>query len=254
MTLRQGRWQDVLQDVTECDAVIGDPPYSEATHKGWNAGEQQVRTATGQQTRQRIKYEPMTEGSVDILIDSWVPRCRGWMGFMTDDFLIGPHRQSYRKQGRYDFAPVIIHQKRPRLLGDGPSSWAIYFMVARPKTREFSTWGCLPGSYEANTVSVPGISGAKPLDLMCAIVRDYSKPDDLIVDTHAGSGTTLLAAAQEGRRAIGAEMNPATFELAVKRLSKGYTERLFRDGIVGTQETAGAIAAFEAEEKRKRKG
>ena len=26
--LRLGRWQDVLADVTTCDAVICDPPYS----------------------------------------------------------------------------------------------------------------------------------------------------------------------------------------------------------------------------------
>jgi hypothetical protein len=56
----------------------------------------------------------------------------------------------------------------------------------------------------------------------------------------------------EGRRAIGAEMDPDTYELAVKRLSKGYTERLFREGLTGEQQTAGPIAEFEAEQKRKK--
>lgn len=32
--LRCGRWQDVLADVTQCDAVITDPPYSDKTHSG----------------------------------------------------------------------------------------------------------------------------------------------------------------------------------------------------------------------------
>lgn len=37
MTLRLGRYQDVLSDVV-CDAVITDPPYSDRNHKGYNRG------------------------------------------------------------------------------------------------------------------------------------------------------------------------------------------------------------------------
>jgi DNA modification methylase len=53
---------------------------------------------------------------------------------------------------------------------------------------------------------------------MRAIVRDYSRPGDLVCDPCAGGGTTLLAAIMEGRRAIGSEIDPVTFEKAVKRL------------------------------------
>jgi len=53
---------------------------------------------------------------------------------------------------------------------------------------------------------------------MREIVLQYSAPGDLVVDTCAGSGTTLLLAAATGRRSIGAEMDPATFDLAVDRL------------------------------------
>jgi 23S rRNA G2445 N2-methylase RlmL len=35
--LRLGDWREVLADV-EPDAVITDPPYSERTHSGHNAG------------------------------------------------------------------------------------------------------------------------------------------------------------------------------------------------------------------------
>ena len=62
---------------------------------------------------------------------------------------------------------------------------------------------------------------------MRAIVRDYSRPGDLIVDPCAGGSTTLLAAAIEGRRAIGAEIDEATYYKAVKRLEAGYTRDMF---------------------------
>lgn len=56
-----------------------------------------------------------------------------------------------------------------------------------------------------------------------AIVRDYTKPGDLVVDPFCGGGTTALACAIEGRCCITSEMDPATFELARKRLERGFT-------------------------------
>lgn len=59
---------------------------------------------------------------------------------------------------------------------------------------------------------------------MRTLVRHYSRPGDLIAEPHAGSGTTPLAAAAiEGRRAVGAEMDPTTYEKARDRIARGYT-------------------------------
>ena len=91
-------------------------------------------------------------------------------------------------------------------------------------------WGCLPGAYEAPTVKGSGIAGAKPLGLMRAIVRDYTRPGDLVVDPFCGSGTTALACAMEGRRCITSEVDPRTYDLAVKRLQRGHTPDLFAGG------------------------
>jgi site-specific DNA-methyltransferase (adenine-specific) len=62
---------------------------------------------------------------------------------------------------------------------------------------------------------------------MRAIIRDYTRPGDLIVDPCAGGATTLLAAAIEGRRCIGSEMDPETYAKAVRRLEAGWTPDLF---------------------------
>jgi len=62
---------------------------------------------------------------------------------------------------------------------------------------------------------------------MRAIVRDYSRPGDLVCDPCAGAATTLLAAAMEGRRAVGSEMDPATLEKAQTRIARGFTPTLF---------------------------
>lgn len=92
----------------------------------------------------------------------------------------------------------------------------VYANVARPK--RLHKWGTLPGGY----TGTPGERihiGGKPLWLMRALIRDYTKRGDLVVDPCAGAATTLVAAFQEGRRAIGAEADPETHALAMRRLT-----------------------------------
>ena len=58
----------------------------------------------------------------------------------------------------------------------------------------------------------------KPLDLMLWLIRSYSRPRNLVVDPFIGSGTTLVAARQTGRRAIGCDTSEECCEVAVKRV------------------------------------
>ncbi len=60
----------------------------------------------------------------------------------------------------------------------------------------------------------------KPLELLRVLV-EYSCPTDgLVIDPFMGSGTTLIAAKQLGRRAIGIEIEEKYCEIAAKRLSQ----------------------------------
>jgi site-specific DNA-methyltransferase (adenine-specific) len=90
-------------------------------------------------------------------------------------------------------------------------------------------WGSLPGAYlDSKSQRKPGnvVIGAKQLHTMEALVRDYSKPGDLICDPCAGGATTALAAIGLGRRFVGAEIDPDTHAKAMKRLSGGYQMEL----------------------------
>lgn len=61
----------------------------------------------------------------------------------------------------------------------------------------------------------------KPVKLMEWMIRSYTRPGDLILDNVAGSGTTLVAARNCGRRAIGVEMSEEHVTHAVDRLRSG---------------------------------
>ncbi len=59
----------------------------------------------------------------------------------------------------------------------------------------------------------------KPLQLMLAMVEDFTDPGDLVCDPFAGSGTTGVACLRLGRRFLGIERDDAYFEIARRRLN-----------------------------------
>jgi len=220
MELRCGDFREVLAGV-ECGAVITDPPYGERTH----ADGASLSASASASAPVPIGYRPMTPQGVAESAALWSGWCSGWLCVFSCDTLHPVWRAEMEAAGRYAFPAVPVRQFVPRLVGDGPSRFGPYLTVSRPRMAEFMKWGTLPDWYSSATTR-GYVRGGKPLPLMQAIVSDYSRPGDLVCDPCAGGGTTLLAAAIEGRRAIGAELDPETFDKAVARLSRGYTPRM----------------------------
>jgi len=240
--LRPGRWEDALAEVGEVDTIITDAPYSKRTHEGHDAAVSHIRLAgeekrmrvdkrtgavysVGVNRRRSISYAAWSSRDVRRFVDSWAPRNRGWFVCMSDHSLCSAYEKAFERHGLTTFAPVtaFIPGMTVRMSGDGPASWTIYINVARPK--RLHTWGALPGGYTGNQGEREHIGG-KPLWLMRALVRDYTRRGDLVCDPCAGAATTLIAAAAENRRAVGAEVDPNTFKLAQERIARGYTPSL----------------------------
>lgn len=228
LDLRLGDWRSVLADV-ECDHLISDPPYSERTHAKQCHGRRDEVCAGKYVSARGLGYSALSEDDVVEFVEAWSTRTVGWMAIFTDSELYPQWRDSMRAAKRYVFAPIACVQvgMNVRLAGDGPSSWTTWLVVSRPRTMR--AWGTLPGAYYGNPFDAgqntatssrrTGVVGSKPLWLMRAIVRDYSRPGDLIADPFAGGGSTLLAAQMEGRRAVGSERDPETFRKAQARCS-----------------------------------
>jgi len=203
-----GTWQDAAWP-EQVDCIITDPPYSERVHGGQTA------------KRRDIDYTSLTEADVQAWAKAWAPRVRYWIAVMCDHSLIPTWSAALSAAGLYTFAPVpcVITGMTCRLTGDGPSSWAVYLMVARSKAA--SKWGTLPGAYvvpHEGSGRAENRIGGKPLPLMRQIVRDYSRPGMVVADPCCGYGTTLIAAAEQGRTVWGCDTDAESVRRTRERL------------------------------------
>lgn len=248
------------------DALIVDPPYSARTHDGHDDGTAhanraevgRVNRTTGQVERgwQRsaIDYAAWDAGDVELFSRSFIPLTRGWACMLTDHALARAWEESLTAEGRYVFSPLACVESgsRVRLGGDGPSQWSTWLVSSRPRTRDWQSWGTLPGAYTGTTEKKP-VTGGKPLWLMRAIVGDYSAPGDLVCDPCMGAGTTLVAAVELGRRAIGCEPDDVTvnekgepiesrFQIACRRLAKARPQLRMRLDVEAVRGEQSALA------------
>jgi len=237
VTLYEGRCEDVLPTLAKgsVDAVLTDPPFSERTHKGHDsvAGSPAGDAGYDGAARQTLGYSAWTEADVAKVIPELCRVCSGWVGIINDHTLMPVIAKHLELAGRYVFAPLPFFApgSRVRLSGDGPSSWTTWIVVAR--TAKQRAWGTLPGGYVAG----PGWRdrehmGGKPVKLMQALICDYSRPGDTILDPYAGSGTTAKAAMMEGRNCILIEQDPThcqTIRRRVREADGAAPGTLFRE-------------------------
>lgn len=233
--LRLGDWRTALADVDMVDVLLTDAPYSPRVHEGQR---------TGSQTRKStLDYGAISPEYCAEFAASWAPRTSHWALVFSDHKGSAWWEDAWENVGWYVFAPVIWHRTNPtpRIAGDGPTSEVDYITVARqrrslPKLRRGSRRGYYP------TQNLPGsclVPGGKQIDPMRSIIRDYTLHGDLVCDPHAGGATTQLAAAMEGRAAIGAELMLEHFDIARKRLERGFTAPMFAEsaGTVAVQQS-----------------
>ncbi len=215
-TLYLGDCLEILPTLPKVDSVITDPPYSDRCHAGHDSSAKDARDGA---TRLALGYAALSPVDVKVLAGEFARLCAGWIVWMTDSDLAHVVRQAMERNDRTTFAPLPFYQsgRSVRMSGDGPCSWTDWIVVSRTKAQ--LKWGTLPGGYVAG----PGWNdkarmGGKPTLLMDALVSDYSRFGDLILDSHMGAGTTGVACVRHGRRFIGCEIDPEAFDIACRRI------------------------------------
>lgn len=76
--------------------------------------------------------------------------------------------------------------------------------------------------------SETGHSTQKPVECMARPIRHHGKPGDYVYDPFGGSGTSMVAAQQEGRLCLMMELNPAYCDIIVARMQQYAPELLIK--------------------------
>lgn len=98
--------------------------------------------------------------------------------------------------------------------------------VVPPFTRRGSVWNYVVGKPEGNRAGdlhfsvISDHPATFPYRLAADHIRSWSNAGDLVLDPMAGSGTTLRAAVNLGRRAVGVEVNPDYCDLIHRRMAQ----------------------------------
>lgn len=80
--------------------------------------------------------------------------------------------------------------------------------------------------FEFSAVGQPGRfhPTQKPVELYKWILNNYAQPDDIILDTHAGSASSLIACHETGHRYVGFEIDSEYYQKARTRLEQAESQ------------------------------
>lgn len=126
-----------------------------------------------------------------------------------DILVFAPDQTTYNPQDLMRFGQI----KRRGNYGNGEN----YGVSGTENFQEFTNYPVDILRFDRDTPSVHPTQ--KPVALMEYLIRTCSNPGDLVLDNTMGSGTTLVACLNTGRRGIGIEQDPGYFAIAEQRVA-----------------------------------
>lgn len=218
VTLYHGDCRDVLPGFAERSVavVITDPPYSDRTHA-------QAKTNRGRGHGVRaVHFAAISEGDLRVLLAECGRVSRSWVIATVD----------YRHAFALEIKPPpglrtlrigvwVKPNPMPQISGDRPGQgWESIAFLHRDDVRPTWNGGGRSGVWTYPVEQNQSHPTAKPLQMLMDWVQLFTAPGDSILDPFAGSGTTLVAAKNLGRRGIGVEVDESHCETIARRLSQ----------------------------------
>lgn len=218
ITIYHGDCRDVADSITpgSVDLLLTDPPYGMAFVSGWTTEKATVRSDGVRQGVRVVRsalnaleatYSPDMHALVFCHWESWPDfydnlchlfQIRNALIWSKGGGGMGDLRHEYAK----DYEVVIFGARgRGREIG-GKRTGAVLSGVGRVPTSERH------------------FPFEKPVALLAGFVDRHTSPSGLVLDPFMGSGSTLVAARMQGRKAIGIELDEARCEMGAKRLSQ----------------------------------
>lgn len=218
VTLYHGDALDILPTIDGgISAVIVDPPYSEQVHTSVRSrkmsldGRRKGREGAAIRRQIDLGFDHLDPDDRAEFARHYARLAQRWVLVFSDvesDHLwrddLTANGLEYVRTGAW-----IKVGSTPQFSGDRPATGFETITIAHPKGRKrwngggtHAVWSHPIVLDRARTGGVRLHPTQKPLGLMAELVSLFTDPGETILDTHAGSGTTGVAAKRAGRRAI----------------------------------------------------
>lgn len=220
-----GDCRDILSDISFVDVTVTDPPYGVAGRAGSG-----LRKGGGRKASRASKSAYATDAFQDT------PEYIG-------DVVVPVVTECLRRFGRAAITPGLRHQRlypAPAHIGSfqypgstvmscwGPVLWQPILFYGRDPHQGRLVPDSRPNCNDVD-LDTPHPC-PKPLKQWTWLVQRASASGELVFDPFMGSGTTGVACVQHGRRFVGAEIDPAYFDTACRRIAEAYRQpRLFAE-------------------------
>jgi site-specific DNA-methyltransferase (adenine-specific) len=234
VTLYHGDCREILPALgVTADCIVADPPYGETSLK-WDRWPDGWLDAAAGATRSlwcfgsfRMFMEHRDDFAAWRLSQDVIWRKQQGTGFTADRFRRVHESVTHWYRGDWHG----MHHETPRIIHTGPDSRHGHHggddHVAHMGAIANKAWTDDGTRLMPSVIDVPNMHKRaihpteKPPGILTPLIA-YSCPlGGLVIDPFAGSGSTLDAARQTGRRAIGIEADERYCELAARRLSQG---------------------------------
>lgn len=217
IVLYKGDCLDVLPGLpADCAGMTcTDPPFDPRTHNNARSGKAPKKRGG------LITFKPLSFEDVRDRFQAAARVSRRWL-VSTMEFRHAARMEAAPPDG-YLFIRCGVWTKTdgaPQFTGDRPGQgWeSIAFMHRVGSGRLRWSGGGRSSVWHTGVQRDAQWPSQKPLAMVRDFVELFSDPDDLVLDPFCGSGTTLVAAAERGRRAIGIDISDEALTVAARRL------------------------------------
>lgn len=219
ITIYNADCREVLPHVGPVDCVITDPPYSETTHQGARTGWYN-KDIENKEFVNLIEFEHTDADALKKTLS--LISATGWVvAFVDWHHVLSLETEPPEGLRFVRFGIWVKPDGMPQLSGDRPATgWEAVALLHKAGGKMQWNGGGHRAVWTHNKEDNNQHPTQKPLGLIKELVSLFTNPGDLILDPFMGSGTTLVAAKELGRRAIGIELDKKYCDVAVRRLSQ----------------------------------
>lgn len=212
---------DALPD-RDVDLVLTDPPFDERTHSMARSNAHSATAGGRALSGSQREFAHWTHDEHVALFSNlgritrlWVVASLATSTAFKFDLDPPPGLRCLR------IAAWIKTNPMPMISSDRPAmGWEPIACLIREDEKPRWHGGAKHANYVGPTSQGSGHPTQKPLPMVSSLVRQFSAEGEVVFDPFAGTGTTLRAAKDEGRRAVGVELDERYCEIAAKRLTQ----------------------------------